>query len=106
MNETLDRRAALGRLSVMSLFVVTPSLVGGCSRSANCNEPAGLTPDELKTRNETAKYVEQTPDATKRCSGCALYVAAPKADACGGCTVVKGPINPNGYCVLYVAKPT
>jgi hypothetical protein len=43
-------------------------------------------------------------DATKRCSGCLHYLpAAP--NKCGGCKVVKGPINPDGNCNLYAAKP-
>lgn len=104
MNERIPRRDALRRLAVLSTAALIPAWLPACSKKPSCLDVSGLTPDEVRNRTEIAKYVEQTMDATKRCSTCAQYVpAAP--DACGGCKVVKGPINPEGNCNLWVAKP-
>ena len=43
------------------------------------------------------------PSADKDCANCVQYVeAAP--NTCGGCKLVKGPINPKGYCLSWAAK--
>lgn len=98
-----ERREALRRLAVFSTAALIPTWIVACSKKESCLDVSSLTPDEVRARNETSKYVDQTMDATKRCSGCSQYIpAAP--DKCGGCKVVKGPINPDGNCALYVAK--
>jgi hypothetical protein len=65
----------------------------------------GLSPEDVRMRNETAAYVETAPDPTKKCNACAQWVPASSPTACGGCKVVKGPINPEGWCKLFVVKP-
>jgi High potential iron-sulfur protein len=105
MSERIPRREALRRLAMFSAAAAAPAWLAGCSKKQlTCTDVTGLTPDDVTMRNTTAAYVDQTPDAAKRCSGCVQYVpAAP--DACGGCKVVKGPIHPDGWCKLYVPKP-
>jgi len=104
MSPKIERREALRKLVVLSTAALIPTWLLGCSTKQSCLDVTGLTPEELKVRNETAKYVEQTMDATKRCSTCTQYVpAAP--DKCGACKVVKGPVNADGNCNLYAAKP-
>ena len=64
----------------------------------------GIAPADLAVRQQTAAYAEVAADQAKRCALCAQYIpAAP--NACGGCKVVKGPINPEGGCKLFVPKP-
>lgn len=104
MNPKIERREAIRRLAVISSAALLPSWLLACSKKESCLDVTGLSPEDLKARNETAKYVEQTMDASKRCSTCTQWVAGPP-DKCGGCKVVKGPINADGYCNLYVAKP-
>ena len=53
---------------------------------------------------ETLQYVEATADPAKTCDNCQLYVAAEAGAACGGCQIIKGPINPKGYCASWAAK--
>jgi hypothetical protein len=65
-----------------------------------------LTPDEVRMRSDTAQYTEVAPDPTKRCFACAQWVPAPSAKECGGCKIVKGPINADGWCKLFAVKPT
>jgi len=103
MEHKLNRRAAFKPIAAVSVAVVAPGWLLACSKKADCNDVSALSADDLRTRNEVAKYVDQTMEAAKRCTACVQYVpAAP--DQCGGCKVVKGPINPNGGCILFVAK--
>lgn len=105
MSTKIKRRDALRRLAVISTAAVIPGWLLACSKKESCLDVTGLSPEEVRARNETAKYVEQTMDATKRCSICTQYVpAAP--DKCGSCKVVKGPVNADGNCNLFAAKPT
>ncbi len=100
--ETITRRAALGRVVALPLAAVLPALAG-CSKTPHCEDTSALSPDDAHIRSEIAAYVDQSPDPNKHCSACAQFNPAGK-DACGTCKVVKGPINPNGYCKLFVAK--
>lgn len=108
MSERFARREALRRLVVLSAAAATPAWLVGCSKKnekPSCNDVTGLAPDDVTMRNVTAAYVDQTPDPTKHCSNCVQWVPGPSPTACGGCKVVKGPINPDGWCKLYVPKP-
>ncbi len=44
------------------------------------------------------KYVAKSVIPGKKCSGCALFKAP------GACSVVKGKISPNGYCIAFAPK--
>jgi hypothetical protein len=103
MNQQINRRAALKPIAAISAAVVVPGWLLACSKKPDCNDVSALSPEELHTRNEVAKYVDQTLEAAKRCSGCAQYVAA-APNQCGGCKIVKGPINPDGACLLFAQK--
>jgi len=103
MDHKLNRRDALKPIAAMSVAVVASGWLLACSKKQDCNDVGALSADELHTRNEVAKYVDQSMEAAKRCSACAQYVAA-APDKCGGCKIVKGPINPNGGCILFAAK--
>jgi len=91
-------------MAALSTAVVLPGLFLACSKKPNCNDVSALSADDLRVRNEIAKYVDQTMEASKRCSACLQYVAAAQ-NQCGGCKVVKGPINPDGNCNLFVLRP-
>jgi hypothetical protein len=80
---------------------------------ANCTKgPAELSCQDVSSLSEadrtmrtTLNYVDRSAEPGKACSGCAFYHKAPLPDRCGACTLVKGPINPAGYCTSYVPKP-
>lgn len=105
MAQKFERREALRRLALILPAIGAGSLLVACSKKANCSDDSALSADDKRIREEAAKYVDQTMEATKRCSGCLQFVAA-EPGQCGGCKVVKGPINPDGYCNLFVAKPS
>ncbi|HVH44030.1 MAG TPA: hypothetical protein VM925_16880 [Labilithrix sp.] len=104
MSNRMPRRDALRHLAVFSLSALAPAGLIACSKKPTCSDVTGLTSDELTQRNVTAAYYDQSMDAAKKCALCAQFVpAAP--NACGTCKVVKGPINPEGTCKLFVPKP-
>lgn len=104
MSSTIDRREAIQHLALLSLSTFLPLGALACSKNPSCLDVTGLSPDEVTQRNTIAAYVDQSADASKMCSLCAHYIAgAPKA--CGTCKIVKGPINANGSCKLFLKKP-
>lgn len=88
------------------LAVVAPAvgLLAACSKEPDCTDVTGLTPAE-STARDAANYLNRAPDQTRACERCALFVAPPSENACGGCTVVKGPIAAKGTCNLFAPKP-
>ena len=70
MTRPIARREALRHLAVLSTALVVPAFLAACSRKS-CLDVTGLTPDELKARNETAAYAEYAQDQAKKCSLCA-----------------------------------
>ncbi|HJK94606.1 MAG TPA: high-potential iron-sulfur protein [Polyangiaceae bacterium LLY-WYZ-15_(1-7)] len=77
---------------------------GGGSDELSCTDTSGLEPAAVQTRNSLA-YVDASPHgAAKNCTNCQFYEAAPSAGQCGGCTIVPGPIHPEGYCNSWAAK--
>jgi hypothetical protein len=65
-----------------------------------CTDLSGLSDQEKQTRTQF-QYVGETPNPDKHCANCALYQKPEGDSKCGGCTLVKGPINPNGYCTAW-----
>jgi anaerobic selenocysteine-containing dehydrogenase len=52
---------------------------------------------QQKVPKESVKYQDK-PNAEKKCSNCAQFVAP------NGCKVVDGTISPNGYCAVWAKK--
>lgn len=107
MRIVIARREAMRHLVVLSASLALPATLTqlGCSRKPSCLDVTGLSPEDVRARQDVAAYTEAAPDPTKKCSACAQWIAA-APDACGGCKVVKGPINPEGSCKLFAPKPT
>lgn len=80
---------------------------GGKKKTASkstlsCKDTSGLTPAEKQMREQLA-YVDKSPQAAKNCANCSFFQS--KGDnACGGCTLIKGPIHPQGYCNSWAEK--
>lgn len=94
--DSMNRRQALRHLFVFS----AAGALLACSKKPSCNDITGLKPEEVTTRLNTAAYTETATDPLKKCSGCAQFQPG---SGCGTCKVVKGPINPEGGCKLWVA---
>ena len=104
---TMNRRGFL-RLAVgVGATAAAGSLVtlGGCKsgpKELSCTDTTGLAPAELAMRTQL-QYVDRSPSNEKLCAGCQFF--QPKGpEACGACTLVKGPIHPKGYCTSWVKK--
>lgn len=69
-----------------------------------CTDESGLTEQEKSVR-AVQEYVDRTPRNDQDCANCGLYTEAP-AGQCGGCTVVPGPIHPDGWCKIWVPIPS
>ncbi|HWF01133.1 MAG TPA: high-potential iron-sulfur protein [Caulobacteraceae bacterium] len=52
----------------------------------------------------TAKYQDK-PMNGQVCSGCSYWLPGKTPKDKGLCKLVAGPIDPNGWCQLYAAKP-
>jgi hypothetical protein len=96
----LQQGAAFGTLAVVGATI-------GCNKQPArlaCTDTTGLSPTDVTVRTSLA-YVDNSVEPGKTCSNCQQFIANAAGNACGTCKVVKGPINPAGYCKSYVAKP-
>ena len=71
-----------------------------------CSDVSGLSELDLKMRNETLQYVAVSPEPDKICDNCKFWVPPEAGQTCGGCTLIKGPINPKGYCTSWFTSET
>lgn len=102
-NSKLSRRQffVVGGAAAVGVVVLGGA---GCSKGGGvtCTDTAGLSEQEVATRNQLV-YLDKAEDPNKTCDACRLF--QPKgANQCGGCTVVKGPINPKGSCKAWAQK--
>jgi hypothetical protein len=89
-NEILSRRAVLrGALLVGCSLLVPASLF---------SSPANAATEAKKLAKAGVKYQEK-PKGDQKCSTCTNFIAASKT-----CKRVEGPINPDGYCILWAKK--
>lgn len=89
-------------MRVVSTGLAALPLVGACSPELNCTDTSGLPEKDITTRTNL-QYYDESPDATKVCSNCNVYIPL-KPNACGGCKLMKGPVNPKGYCRQWVLR--
>jgi hypothetical protein len=55
--------------------------------------------DEDEGMRISLNYVEVSPHgAEKDCRNCEFWIPGDTAEACGGCTLIGGAIDPLGYC--------
>lgn len=105
MDDKLSRRhllqnaAALGGLAVFG--------AAACSKTAaplNCTDTTGLAAADVTTRTSLG-YTDVSTEVGKSCTNCQQFVPT-SPTTCGTCKVLKGPINPKGYCKSFVLKPS
>ncbi|HLK36460.1 MAG TPA: high-potential iron-sulfur protein [Polyangiaceae bacterium] len=105
MDSKISRRDVLGRGAALGILTVIGS-TAACSKeqkALKCTDTTALSTADLQART-ALQYMDTSVEPGKNCTGCQQFIpAAP--DACGTCKVVKGPINPKGYCKSFVAKP-
>ncbi|MGB5286309.1 MAG: high-potential iron-sulfur protein [Polyangiales bacterium] len=101
---TLTRREMLGHGLRLAVIGSTPALLSACKKpELHCEDASGLSEADLVLRTQL-EYRDLSPHGeSKNCESCAFYRAGEK-NACGRCTLVKGPIHPLGYCDSWAAK--
>ena len=72
---------------------------GGGGGGPSCSSPIDAQSQNLR---RTLQYVDQTRNEEQKCSNCAQWVAD-QYGTCGGCNVMTGPVQPNGYCLSWAA---
>jgi hypothetical protein len=85
--------------------LLTASLVGCKKRREGplvCTDVSGLDPVDRKNRARLG-YVDRSPKADRNCENCSIWRPKGKNE-CGGCTVIRGPIHPKGYCRSWSPK--
>lgn len=118
------RRTLLRGVLAAGCTLTLPTLIGGCdqkgapsggatpagSRGAESasprplpdasSPPARATPESVnKLSKAQVKYQEQ-PKGDQHCAGCLHFIAESNT-----CKVVEGPINPQGWCTIWVKRP-
>jgi hypothetical protein len=89
-DEILSRRAVLrGALMVGCSLLVPISLF---------SSPANAATEAKKLAKASVKYQDK-PKGDQKCGTCTNFIAASKT-----CKLVEGPINPDGYCILWAKK--
>jgi hypothetical protein len=69
-----------------------------------CTDTSGLASADVAVRT-TLGYTDVSMEPGKMCTNCQQFVPPAAANTCGSCKILKGPINPKGYCKSFVAKP-
>jgi len=70
-----------------------------------CGDVSALSEPELEIR-KNFEYAPRSEVEGQKCSNCQFWIAPTGATPCGTCTIVKGPINPNGHCISWAEKTT
>lgn len=69
--------------------------------TAACYDPATLSLSQ-KSRRRGLGFVDQGPDAAKRCCGCAFFTAG--EGGCGTCQLLNGPVTALSTCNSFAPR--
>jgi hypothetical protein len=68
--------------------------------AARCTDLSELTEAQKQLRDSFG-YVDLSDDPDLVCIGCEFWTEPPYGGVCGGCTLMAGPIHPQGFCDSY-----
>ena len=117
-NENIDRKDFFKKVSLFGISAIgattllkacgggpeepEPAETSSAASEDECGDLSGLTDEEIQGR-ENLGYVAETPNPEERCNNCALWQEKRNESICGGCSIMAGPINPQGWCTAWVA---
>lgn len=108
MDEKLiSRRDLLQKSAAVAGAFAVLGGTAACSKNAPalmCTDTSGLAPADVTVRT-TLGYTDVSVEPGKMCEKCQQFLPPAAANTCGNCKILKGPINPKGYCKSFVAKP-
>ena len=106
MDDKLSRRAVLQKSAAFGvLAALGTGAAVACTRPTSqlsCADTTGLSSADVQVRIALG-YVDVSMEPGKACAGCQQYLPGP-TDACGGCKVLRGSINPAGYCKSFAPR--
>lgn len=95
-----SRRNFLGALAALPALLAASG--AAAASDAVCYDADAL-PLNLKNRRKALGFVEQSPDAKRRCGLCAFFQA--KDGDCGSCQLLSGgPVKAAGVCNSFAPK--
>lgn len=109
-DDLITRRELLRRSAFFGAAVVGGGALlsaSGCQddggeEKLTCADTSGLEQGQIQTR-KSLKYTDSTPNEDQNCANCNFFKAGGQ-NQCGTCTVVPGPIHPDGWCSSWAAK--
>lgn len=110
---SISRKEFLKRISIAgAVGLGSGSFLAACgtgpkhsNSSDACTDLSGLT-DAQKSTRSSLQYTGNSPYPNKQCNNCQHFTPPAAGSSCGTCSIVPGPINPNGHCSSWAAiKP-
>ncbi|MDX1732892.1 MAG: high-potential iron-sulfur protein [Halioglobus sp.] len=100
----LTRRHLLRQTRLLPLVAVPVPLLSGCGEEpvSGCSAPELLTRGDLEMRG-TMAYTDRSPDSDQTCGNC-LFFQGGEFDGCGGCNILAGIIDREGYCESWAQR--
>ena len=74
------------------------SLIAGLPLAVVATSAIASAADDSSGTKAQFKYQDEAGPNGQKCSACSLFKAP------NGCSVVKGKISPNGYCIAFAPK--
>lgn len=110
-DDKLTRRELFRRSAVLGAVAAGGgSLLAACGDDGNggegeltCTDTSGLKQAQIQTR-KSLKYTDTSTKKDQNCANCNFYKAPQQKGGCGTCTVVPGPIHPEGWCSSWAKK--
>lgn len=103
------RRRFLERVMGVGFAVGAGALLGGFAHAQGDMRPADQPceaddlSDQQKQARDSLQYTDSSPKEGQYCHNCQYWQPAGSAQDCGGCSIVPGPIHPQGWCSAWVA---
>jgi hypothetical protein len=93
----MERKSGkLSRAEALKGLIVLPALAATVAGS--------MAPAEAKASQAAVKY-QGRPKGGKNCAGCRFFKPNKENHkGMGSCSIVSGPISPNGWCVAWAKK--
>jgi hypothetical protein len=95
--KTLSRRSVLRGALVVTCGLVMP--ITFFSSPAAGADTVAESPKAAQKVSKTSVKFQSRPNGENKCGTCMNFIAASKT-----CKRVSGPINPNGWCILWAKK--
>ena len=113
-NKEYSRKKFINKcLSAGSMFMGAAIILNSCNSNKeeknqsnsgeSCDDLSNVSAEEIEKRGKFG-YVKKSTDPKRVCSICSLHIPPVSDKACGGCVLFKGPVDPEGSCIQFVAK--